>query len=391
MRAYITGMLIYLKILVLNWRDRKNPTAGGAELVIHELISRWTAWGHKIVLFTSYFSGASHIERKFNQFIFRYGNKHTSRLYFWLFHRKFRGKFDIIVESQNGVIPWFSHFFLKIPAIQLFHHIGMDYSDRKLYSSVFPYELPKPLAIIAYHMEPLILKLNFGVPVIAVSESTKESLLELGYSNKDIVIIRSGFTKPFLDFKIEKRTDPNLIYLGRLSKLKRVEDCIVGFFFIRRKLKEAQLTIVGEGDTRYVDYLKSLVTKLELDSSVFFKGYINDKEKLELLAQSHILLVTSYREGWGIVVIEANYTRTIAIGYDVPGLRDSIQDGKTGLLVKNKSPKDLAKAVIQAFEKEERLISMADAAEQFSLSLSWDKTAKTYLIVLKFLLKKKRI
>ncbi|UCE15094.1 MAG: glycosyltransferase family 4 protein, partial [Candidatus Heimdallarchaeota archaeon] len=327
---------------------------------------------------------------KFNQIIIRYGNKHTSRLYFWLYHRKLRGKFDIIVESQNGVIPWFSRFFLKAPAVQLFHHIGMDYSNRQLYNSVFPYELPIPLAIIAYHLEPVILKLMLGVPVIAVSRSTKESLLELGYSNKDIVIIHSGFTTPSLDFRVEKRTNPSLIYLGRLSKLKRVEDCIVGFYFIKRKFKEAQLTIVGEGDKKYVDYLKSLVRKLELVSSVFFKGYVNDKEKLELLGQSHILLVSSYREGWGIVVIEANYTRTIAIGYDIPGLRDSIQNGRTGILVKNQSPKYLAKAVIQVFKEEERLTSMADAAEQFSLSLSWDRAARAYLMIMSFLLTKKR-
>ena len=47
-----------MKILILGWRDIKNPSAGGAEVVIHEIGRRWVEWGHEVTVLTSNFSGA---------------------------------------------------------------------------------------------------------------------------------------------------------------------------------------------------------------------------------------------------------------------------------------------------------------------------------------------
>jgi glycosyltransferase involved in cell wall biosynthesis len=55
------------------------------------------------------------------------------------------------------------------------------------------------------------------------------------------------------------------------------------------------------------------------------------------LSRAHIILVPAVREGWGLVVTEANAMGTPAIGYDdVPGLRDSIRHGETGITIMEK-------------------------------------------------------
>jgi glycosyltransferase involved in cell wall biosynthesis len=79
-----------------------------------------------------------------------------------------------------------------------------------------------------------------------------------------------------------------------------------------------------------VSSLKLLTRKLGLHESVKFLGRLPAADKHRYMAAVHALLMASVREGWGLVVTEANRCGTPAIVYDVPGLRDSVRDGKTG-------------------------------------------------------------
>ena len=48
-----------MKILILNWRDIKNPKSGGAEILTHEIAKRWVNWGHSVIQFSSEFKGSA--------------------------------------------------------------------------------------------------------------------------------------------------------------------------------------------------------------------------------------------------------------------------------------------------------------------------------------------
>jgi glycosyltransferase involved in cell wall biosynthesis len=76
---------------------------------------------------------------------------------------------------------------------------------------------------------------------------------------------------------------------------------------------------------------------------VEFLGHVSDEEKFNRLARAHVLLVTSVREGWGLVVTEAAQVGTPTIGYDVPGLRDSVV-ASNGILT-SPDPKHLSAAL----------------------------------------------
>ena len=89
--------------------------------------------------------------------------------------------------------------------------------------------------------------------------------------------------------------------------------------------------VIGNG------YLYRELKKLNI-KDVFFYGYIKNELKFEMLGKAHIILIPAVREGWGLVVTESNAMGTPAVAYNVPGLRDSIRHGETGILVKENSP-----------------------------------------------------
>src|SRR5205823_79876 len=62
-------------------------------------------------------------------------------------------------------------------------------------------------------------------------------------------------------------------------------------------------------------------------------GFVDEEEKLRLLQTAHAVACASEKEGWGLTVLEAAACGTPAVVTDVPGLRDAVRDGETGLLV----------------------------------------------------------
>ena len=89
-----------------------------------------------------------------------------------------------------------------------------------------------------------------------------------------------------------------------------------------------KLVIAGDGPER---------SRLEAMAGpgVTFTGRVSEEEKHRLLCSAWLLLHPALIEGWGIVITEAAIRGTPAIGFDVPGLRDSVVNGQSGLLVKN--------------------------------------------------------
>src|SRR5207253_5343417 len=92
------------------------------------------------------------------------------------------------------------------------------------------------------------------------------------------------------------------------------------------------------------------------------------------MAEAHVLLMTSVREGWGLVVTEANACGTPAIVYDVPGLRDAVKNESTGLVVSPR-PKSLCEAMIRLTREPELYWRLVREARIWGSSFSFDDTA----------------
>lgn len=357
-----------MRILIFNWRDIKNPIAGGAEIFTHENAKRWVAKGHDVTLFTSRFFNCKHEESIDGVRIIRNGGKYTI---YWKaqihYKKQFQGKFDVVIDEVN-TFPFFTPWYVKEPIICLIHQLAVEF---------WFYEVKLPFSLFGYFLEPHYLKIYRRFPTLTVSESTKQDLQNLGFS--DVYVIPEGLSQQPLEEIPEKEREPTLLYVGRLKKAKRPDHVIEAFKFVKRKIPKAKLWIVGDG--YFKQYLTKIVKKYSLDDVHFF-GKVSERKKLDLMKRAHTIVVPSIREGWGLIATEANACGTPAIGYNVPGLRNSIRNGRTGLLTKINDKKSLAKLILKFFQDKELKERLTKNALKWSREFCWDNSACSSLEIL---------
>jgi glycosyltransferase involved in cell wall biosynthesis len=323
-----------MNILWLSWRDINNPQSGGAEIITHQTAKRLVRAGHSVTILTAYYQGSKKTETVDGVKIIRSGNRLTCR--FWAFlkyQKKFKRKIDIVIDEIN-TIPFFTNFYVKEKKVMLIHQLAREFWHSETFF---------PLNLIGYILEPLYLKTYQGIPTIACSNSTRKDLLKLGFTNVTLYHHGLTLTPPS---KLTPKNSPQILYIGRLTKPKGPQDAICAFKVIHQKIPTSRLKIAGLGKPEFIHYLKSEIKKNNLEDFVEILGFVSQEEKIKLLKNSKIVLIPSIREGWNMVPVEANALGTIPVGYNVPGLCDSIQNGKTGLLTKP-NPKALAKATIK--------------------------------------------
>jgi glycosyltransferase involved in cell wall biosynthesis len=141
----------------------------------------------------------------------------------------------------------------------------------------------------------------------------------------------------------------------------------------RQSKGEGRLVLVGNGSTPYVEQLQWLARELGVSSSVEFCGWLEGSVKYRRMSEAHALLMASAREGWGLVVTECNACGTPAIVYDVPGLRDSVRNESTGLVVQPNSA-NLSQAMIRLISDQDLYRRLSAEAKRWSRTLSFDQS-----------------
>ena len=114
-----------------------------------------------------------------------------------------------------------------------------------------------------------------------------------------------------------------------------------------------------------------------MSDDVSFRGRVSEDEKVSLLQASDLLIACAVREGWGLTVTEAARRGTPAAAYDVPGLRDSILDGRTGVLTPP-TPAALAAAAESLLRDPGRYEQVRHAAWDRARNLSWERTTDAF-------------
>ncbi len=314
-----------LKILVFNWKDISHPKAGGAEVVTHELLKRLAINKYKVTLIVGSYPGASKFETIDGIKIIRLGGLATHYpLAIWYYLTNLRNQFDIIIEEINTV-PYFLNFFKGKEKVFLLYHM--------LARQIWFHEFFQPLSTIGFLIEPIYtwVQSRFRNTVITISESSKKDLIRFRFREIDIKIISVGIENKPLNKITDSKTKENkftILYHGSLRKMKRPIEVFKSFQVFLDLLKkkdtksqnQVQLWVSGGGDQTQ---LKEFAKKHNFLGKVKFFGRTSQKKKLELMQKASVLAVTSLKEGWGLVVTEANSMATPAVVYDVDGLRDS--------------------------------------------------------------------
>lgn len=365
-----------MKILIFNWRDAKNPLAGGAEVVTQEHAKGWIKAGHEVTLFCSAFSGCLEKEMIDGVNIIRAGNKYTVYWQAFRYYKKyFRGNFDLVIDEIN-TIPFFTPWYVKEPIVAFIH---------QLCRKIWFYESQLPIAIIGYLLEPRCLKIYRNIPTMTVSQSSKKDLLSLGFDGERIHIIPEGIGfKPLA--KVGKKEEyPTLVYVGRLKRSKRIHHILKAFKIIKRKEPTTRLWLIGNGDP-HKKKLENLTRKMELKDVIFW-GFQDEKEKLSLVKKAHVIVMTSVKEGWGLAITEANAVGTPAVVYNTSGLQDSTQHQVTGLICPANNPSSLAKTILKLLNDEQLIKTLSEGALDYSRQFSWDKSAEESLKIVEWVAK----
>jgi len=355
-----------MDILIYNWRDIKNPSAGGAEVFTHEISKRLVRFGHHVSLFTSSYKGSMSKEVLDGITIHRGGNRYNVYFKAKDYYAKNRGSFDIIIDEIN-TRPFMTPKFVNdgTPIVALIHQLAREF---------WFHETPFPINFIGYHyLENKWLQNYAKIPTMTVSNSTKQDLIELGFEN--ISLIPEGLNIHPLSKVPEKEINPTLIFVGRMGRAKRPDHAVKAFAIAKEKFPNLQLWMVGDGA------MKQSLEREQVEDVTFY-GHLRKDVKYNLMSRAHALLVPGVREGWGLVVTEANAMGTPALGYNINGLRDSIINGRTGIL-SDPNPNALATVVINFMNDIEIQSRLSIEALLFARKFNWDKSTAEFLKVIK--------
>jgi glycosyltransferase involved in cell wall biosynthesis len=357
-----------VKILAVNWLDLENPQAGGAEVHFFEIFGRLARKGHEITLVASGWEGANPRALISGIEVHRFGRRHSFALRGCGAVRRLIGEdhFDILVEDINK-LPLFLPALTRLPFYAIVPHLFGTTAFR---------EAALPVATVVWLAELAIPKVYRRAAFHAISESTREDLVRRGVPRRNIRVIFPGVdTRWFVPDESTKRAVvPTFLYVGRLKRYKGIDTVLRAVAQLRAEGSELKLEIAGKGDDQ--SRLERIARDLSLGDTVTFLGYIDEEEKRRLLRRAWAVVFPSVKEGWGISNVEAAACGTPAVASDSPGLRESVVDGTTGMLVPHGDAVAMARALRELSQEPQLASRMGQACRRFAETLSWDQAAE---------------
>lgn len=359
------------RIHVLAWRDLADVEAGGSELHAHEILRRWAAAGLEVTLRTSWAQGHPQEAVRDGYRVIRRAGRYLvfPRAAFSEITGR-HGERDALVEIWNGV-PFLSPVWARGPKMVFLHH----HHER-----MWPLVLPPRLASFGHWLEsegapPLYRR----TPVVTLSASSRDELVaSLGLKPDKVHVVPPGIDPRFSP-GVERSPRPLVVAVGRLMPSKRFDALIRLAARVRDEdVPQLELVIVGEGYE--AEGLRALVAELGAESWVRFAGRVSDDELVSLYRRAWVVASSSISEGWGMTLTEAAACGTPSLATDIPGHRDAVRDGVSGLLAADDD--EFARHLRDLCKDDGLRERLAVGARNYASTLTWDATAHGALSVL---------
>ena len=357
-----------MRILVVNWQDRLNPEAGGAEVHLHQIFGRLAARGHDVSLLVSSWESARGEEVVDGMRVVRIGTRYTFPLHARRGYRSVvaaGGGFDVIVEDINK-LPLFTPYWMDAPIVGLVPH---------LFGSTAFQQESFPVAATVWAAERLMPVAYRRSDVVVISDSTAEDLVHRGFSRDRIHVSYPGIDHSVFrpDPDADRAATPTIAYVGRLRRYKGIDIVLRALDKLRREGLIVTFHVVGHGDDRH--RLERLAQDLDLGDQVVFPGFVSEEKKVRLLRSAWANVYPSPKEGWGITNVEAAACGTPSVASDSPGLRESVKDGVTGFLVPHDGVTEWSAALRRLVEDQRLREELGANAERHAARFTWEATS----------------
>lgn len=151
-----------------------------------------------------------------------------------------------------------------------------------------------------------------------------------------------------------------LLFVGRVTKDKGVSELVDAFKLVEKVHDDVHLIIVGPYEENLDKLSESTHKEIHSNKKIHYLGFQTNPELY--FSAADIFCLPSYREGFGTVVLEAAACGLCTVGTRIPGLIDSIEDEKTGLLVAKESVDELASAIMRLAKDQDLRRRLGEAA-----------------------------
>jgi glycosyltransferase involved in cell wall biosynthesis len=190
--------------------------------------------------------------------------------------------------------------------------------------------------------------------IICISPKTEKDLKNIRRTGQSTVI------PPGINFKEIEQISPkneewDLIFAGRLIKEKRVDLLIRSLPTVKKNNPHVKCLIIGDGPE--MEKLKGLVQELDLLNNVKFMGFLeNVSDLFGFMKASNVFVLPSEREGFGMVVVEANACGlpVVVVEGSMNAAADLVQEGVNGFITPPHE-KDMALKINQALKERDKL------------------------------------
>jgi glycosyltransferase involved in cell wall biosynthesis len=356
-----------MHLLAVNFRDPAHPEAGGAELHLEEILVEAVRRGMRVTWLASGFPGGAAAAEHRGIAIVRRG---TWWNFNWVVPGVLRREFsspapDLVIEDINKV-PCFTPWWTPAPVAAIVPH---------LFGSTAFREATLPTALYVVLLEALIPVAYRRSRFLAISESTRDDLVQRGIRATRVAVVHCGMDHDSYcpDPRVARAASPTIVFVGRLRRYKGLDWVMRAMPRVLRAVPDARLEVIGDGP--YLAELRLGAARLGVAHAVQFRGFLPRADKVRAMQSAWVLVQPSPKEGWGLTVVEGAACGTAVVAADSPGLRDSVKRDVTGLLVPFDDVEALAAALIRVLTDPALRDRLATGGIEWAARFTWPDCA----------------
>lgn len=226
--------------------------------------------------------------------------------------------------------------------------------------------------------------------IIAVSNAVAHEFKAIGVQEEQISMIPNGINleefkhmpdgKNFKKRVNIKENERMALSIGRLEEVKGFHHLIMALARVREKTAPIKLVIAGP-EFNYGQQLRKLVAETKMEDKVIFYGPVSGREKLEALAATDVVIISSIYEGFSIFLLEAMAAGKPIIATKTGVAQELIKHGKNGFLINPDNVEELSEKIIEILNNNQTSSLIGQESRNTVRAFDWEKIAEQVISV----------